>query len=152
MPWLYTLIYVCMTPCTLPICNISVGLLMLPAPEAGDYVELILFYSHFHVADRICMHNAPKETRFPHNKRQSYQNGVKAKYHSNCNTTKQLITSLQICLQTALFNRNDRTQCWACYCQNGLRIIWKTNVHGYNVKISLACPPGACIVYFVRKN
>jgi len=84
-----------MTPSTLLICNISVGLLMLPAPEAADYVELNLLYQQHHVAERICMHDAPKQTRFPHYKRQSYQNGVIAMYHSHCknNTAINNITT-----------------------------------------------------------
>jgi hypothetical protein len=41
------------------------------------------------------MHDAPKETRFPHYKRQSYQNGVIAMYHSHCknNTAINNITT-----------------------------------------------------------
>lgn len=35
-----TLIYTHTTSCTLPTCDISLGSLMLPAPEAGDFVEI----------------------------------------------------------------------------------------------------------------
>jgi len=39
-----TLIYMHMTLCTLPTRAISLGSLMLPAPEAGDFVEILLLY------------------------------------------------------------------------------------------------------------
>jgi hypothetical protein len=41
---LNTLIYTHMTSRTLPTCDISLGSLMLTAPEAGDLVELLLLY------------------------------------------------------------------------------------------------------------
>ena len=39
-----TLIYMHMTLCTLPTHDISLDLLMLPAPKAGDFVEILLLY------------------------------------------------------------------------------------------------------------
>jgi hypothetical protein len=42
-----TLIYAHTTSRTLPTCDISVSSLKLPAPETGDFVELILLYFKF---------------------------------------------------------------------------------------------------------
>jgi hypothetical protein len=39
-----TLIYVHTTEYTLPVCDINLGSLTLPAPEAGDFVEVIFLY------------------------------------------------------------------------------------------------------------
>jgi len=40
-----TMIYAHATSLTVATCNISLCLLMLPAHDAGDYVELILLYT-----------------------------------------------------------------------------------------------------------
>ena len=41
-----TLIYAHTTSRTAPTCDVSLGSLTLPAPEAGDFVDLILLYQH----------------------------------------------------------------------------------------------------------
>ena len=42
-----TLTYVHMTPHNLATCNTSLGSLMLPVPEAGDFAELLLLYYNY---------------------------------------------------------------------------------------------------------
>jgi hypothetical protein len=39
---------------TVPICNISLRLLVLPAPEAGDFVELIPLYTPRKLTGSLC--------------------------------------------------------------------------------------------------
>jgi hypothetical protein len=43
--WLHTLNYAHTTTRTLPSCDVRLGWLMFPAPEAGDFVGLILLYA-----------------------------------------------------------------------------------------------------------
>jgi len=43
--WLHTLNYAHTTSRTLPSCDVSLGCLTLPAPDAGDFVGLILLYA-----------------------------------------------------------------------------------------------------------